>query len=151
LKADNSIEISIYGKGPDEKKLRKLAREIKLPNSIFKGYISREKLIPILAESSVGVVPTKKEYATPMKPFEYLSVGLPVVSIKGMWWTEVIEKYNAGISSHFEPEEFAEAILKLLNSPNINHYSKNALEVVQREYNWNIITERLINEYFKLV
>jgi glycosyltransferase involved in cell wall biosynthesis len=151
LKADNSIEISIYGKGPDEKRLRKLAREIKLPNSIFKGYISREKLIPILAKSSVGVVPTKKEYATPMKPFEYLSVGLPVVSIKGMWWTEVIEKYNAGISSHFEPEEFAEAILKLLNSPNINHYSKNALEVVQREYNWNIITERLINEYFKLV
>ncbi|MCC6004172.1 MAG: glycosyltransferase [Thermofilum sp.] len=151
LKADNSIEISIFGKGPDEKRLRKLAKEIKLPNSIFKGYIPREKLIPILMESSVGVVPTKKEYATPMKPFEYLSAGLPIVSIKGMWWTEVIEKYNAGISSNFEPEEFAEAILTLINSRDIKHYSKNAIEVIRREYNWNIITEKLVSEYFKLV
>jgi glycosyltransferase involved in cell wall biosynthesis len=86
-----------------------------------------------------------------MKPFEYLSVGLPVVSIKGMWWTEVIEKYNAGISSKFESEGFAEAILALINSWDIKHYSKNAVEVVRREYNWNIITEKLVSEYFKLV
>jgi glycosyltransferase involved in cell wall biosynthesis len=151
LKKDKSVEVSIFGKGPDEKRLRNIAKKCRLPASVFKGFIQREELIPILMESSVGVVPTKKKYATPIKPFEYFSAGLPIVAIKGMWWTEVMERYHAGISSTFEPEEFAEAIFTLINSADFDQYSKGAMEVIKKEYNWYNITENLISVYKKLI
>jgi len=151
MKEDKSIEISIFGKGPDEKRLRNIAKKQGLPTSIFKGFIQRSRLIPILMESSVGVVPTKKEYATPMKPFEYFSAALPIVSIKGMWWTEVMERYHAGLSSAFEPKEFAEAVSALINSADLNQYARGAIEVVKKEYNWYNITENLISVYKKLI
>jgi len=150
LKKDESVEVSIFGKGPDEKRLRNMSKKNGLPASIFKGFIQRDRLIPILMESSVGVVPTKKEYATPMKPFEYFSAGLPIVSIKSMWWTEVMERYRAGVSSTFDPKEFAEAIFLLLNSADFDQYAKGAIEVVKKEYNWYNITENLVSIYKKL-
>jgi len=150
LKKDKSVEVSNFGKGPDEKRLRNMSKKYGLPASIFKGFIQRDRLIPILMESSVGVVPTKKEYATPMKPFEYFSGGLPIVSIKGMWWTEVMERYHAGISSNFNGEEFAEAIFELLDSTDFNRYVDGALEVIKKEYNWYNITRNLVSVYKKL-
>lgn len=151
LEKDKSVEISIFGKGPDEKRLRNISKKYGLPASTFKGFIQRDRLIPILMESSVGVVPTKKEYATPMKPFEYFSAGLPIVSIKGMWWSEVMERYHAGISSTFNGEVFAEAIFELLNSTDFNRYVEGALEAIKKEYNWYSITENLVLIYKKLV
>jgi glycosyltransferase involved in cell wall biosynthesis len=68
-----------------------------------------------------------------------------------MWWTEVMEKYRAGISSTFEPKEFAEAIFTLINSADLNQYARNAIEVVKREYNWYNITENLVSIYKKLI
>jgi len=151
LEKDRTVEVSIFGKGPEEGNLRRLAKKLSLPNSIFGGFIQRKKLIPFLAESWVGAVPTRKKYATPIKPFEYLSVGLPVVSIKGMWWSNIIEENNAGKTSVFDPKAFAEAILELLNSSDIDLLSKNALNIVRKKYNWYKITEELKTKYIELV
>jgi glycosyltransferase involved in cell wall biosynthesis len=74
-----------------------------------------------------------------------------MVSIKGMWWTEVMERYHAGISSTFNGEEFAEAIFELLNSTDFNRYVEGALEAIKKEYNWYNITENLVSIYKKLV
>jgi glycosyltransferase involved in cell wall biosynthesis len=151
LKEDDFVDISIFGKGPDEHRLRKLLKSYKLPNSIFKGYIPRSSLLSILAESFIGVVPTKKEYATPIKPFEYFSVGLPIVTIKGMWWSKVAEKYHAGITSNFDAKDFANAILKLLNTSNYKYYTEGAINAIKKEYNWYKITNDLVSVYKKLI
>ncbi|MEM3104135.1 MAG: glycosyltransferase [Candidatus Bathyarchaeia archaeon] len=151
LREENDLEILIYGKGSEEPRLKKLAKRLGLPNSIFKGFIKRGELIPILAQSLVGVVPTRKRYASPLKLFEYLSVGLPVVSIKGMWWSNIIEEYHAGKTSEFDSEKYAEAILELVTTNDIEEFSMGALKIIRDKYNWFKIAEDLVSIYKELV
>lgn len=142
-----NIEVQLYGKGPEEKNLMKLAKKLGLPQSIFRGFVSRNQLIEILSESMVGVVPSRKRYATPMKLFDYLSVGLPVVTVKDMWWSKVIEEYKAGKTSEFDPESYAEAILELVNSQDIEAYSEAAVKIIVDKYNWYNVTSDLIAQF----
>ncbi|RLF01524.1 MAG: hypothetical protein DRK00_11295 [Thermoprotei archaeon] len=144
-------EVAIMGQGPERARLLKLAKRLKVPLSVFKGFVSRRRLLEILAEAKVGVVPTRKVSATPIKPFEYMSAGLPVVAIRGTWWGDLIDSVGAGVVTDFDPVEFAEGVLSLLCSSDWEAYSERALRLVRERFNWRRIGGELLKVYNSLL
>lgn len=144
------MEPIIIGKGPEEDKLKKLASLVGFKD-IFKGPKSRDEAFKLCATCDVGVVPTKKSFSTPIKLFDYLSVGLPVVTIRGMWWSKIVEQYQVGITADFDPECYAKAIVNLLHSPELEKYGRNAKNLILKKYNWSHVAKKLSRIYEKLV
>ncbi|RLD83181.1 MAG: hypothetical protein DRJ10_03975, partial [Bacteroidetes bacterium] len=83
------------------------------------------------------------------KIFEYMSIGLPVISSNFPLWKEVVEENNCGICvDPLNTEEIANAIYYLFNNPKEAHkMSKNGLQAVNEKYNWREEEEKLIKVY----
>jgi glycosyltransferase involved in cell wall biosynthesis len=95
-------KLLIAGTGPSRKELEKLASELKLEKKIvFLGSIAHELVPYVICASDVCIAPfgywrNMKMGVSPLKLFEYLSCGRPVVvsSIPG---TEIVKQLDAGI------------------------------------------------------
>ena len=92
-----------------------LVQELKsLPNVHFLGYLNYESLPDYLRGMSVGLLPTQindyTRFMFPMKYFEYLAAGLPVVSTP----LEFTRSCDAGLISADGSMEFIAAIKKQL-------------------------------------
>lgn len=87
---------------------------LNLPNVRLIGPVNYRQLPNLLARASCGIIPHKINQFTasmnPLKLYEYLAAGLPVVStpIKGT------EQFPSGVLTASTPQEFAAAIQKAL-------------------------------------
>ncbi|MCS4480320.1 glycosyltransferase [Clostridium botulinum] len=88
-----------------------------------------------------------------MKTFEYMAFGLPMVGSNFGNIAKYIKEANTGITVNpLSPQEIWEAIYKILQDKNLyDVYSKNGINVVNEKYNWNIMEERLLSIYNKIL
>ena len=91
-----------------------------------------------------------QSYST--KIFEYMSIGLPVVTSNFPLYVDVVEKYKCGICVNpTDPNEIADAIIFIMNSQEtIEKMGKNGKDAVGKYYNWDIEERKLINFYQKI-
>jgi glycosyltransferase involved in cell wall biosynthesis len=104
----------------------------------------------------VGVLPSSDDLArrmgTPVKLFNYMSVGLPIVANDIGGWTEIIKQEKVGIITNSDPKSFAEAIVNITNNPrSMQEYSIRSLELIKTKYNWDLCIQPLLYIYEKLV
>ena len=82
---------------------------------------------------------------SPLKVFEYLACGKPVVTsmINGL---DFIKKYDLGIL--VEPENFdelAQALIKLLQNEKLRKkMAKNGRNVIATKYSWEVIAKKVV-------
>jgi glycosyltransferase involved in cell wall biosynthesis len=138
-------------KGEDLNKIMRLCRDLDV--SVNWVWFSDERnLFSFLCECAVGVLPSSIDAArvmgTPIKLFDYMSVGLPVVANRVGGWSELIEQENIGILANDHPKEFAWAVLRLLKDEDLRlRLSHNALKAVREKYNWDRSIEPLAKFY----
>ncbi|MCL2488826.1 MAG: glycosyltransferase, partial [Oscillospiraceae bacterium] len=72
----------------------------------------------------------------PVKLFEYLSFGLPVVSIDCKEISAIIHKYGFGITADNTPEAFAAAVKKTLEPETQRICAANAAKALLGENLW---------------
>ncbi len=141
------IRYIVLGKGPDESRLRTLAKELGLEDCVHFRYEQDYRNLPRnLAEADIGVATFRdtpfRRYACPLKLFEYMAAGLPVIGTKVGETQVIIEKSMAGEIVGFSAEAFADAALNLLsNRSKYDSYSANAINFA-REYEM----ERLLDQ-----
>jgi len=138
-----------------------LEREIKsLPGwrkVIYYGYIDRIKVRDILQQVKVGVVtlhPTLNYFeGLPIKLFEYMSAGIPVVASNFPLWKEIVEGNNCGICvDPLKPKEIADAIRYLLErSEEAKEMGENGRKAVEEKYNWETESKKLLQIYRELL
>ena len=120
------------------------------------GFVGREKIVSILGQSKVGIVtlhPTKAYLdSLPIKMFEYMAVGLPVVASDFPLWKSIIQKQNCGICVDPEnPEKISEAINHILgNDALAEQMGENGKSAVNNYYNWEKESQKLIRFYKEL-
>jgi glycosyltransferase involved in cell wall biosynthesis len=129
------------GKGEGFSRLKRMAAG--LPNVVFTGWLNRESLKELLSISSWGLAPYSKKaiMSLPNKPFEYMSLSLPIISsLRGELW-ELIEKnrigknYNSG-----NAYELVAAIHELNDNPNKStQMGSNAFELFQRSFSAEMV------------
>jgi glycosyltransferase involved in cell wall biosynthesis len=136
----------------DTNYLNSLIEELDVKDTIFMlGRRPHEEIPRILVESDIAVAPyPNKDFGfSPLKIFEYMSSGCPVITSDLKVLHEIIEDGVDGeLVKPEDPQELSEAICKLLND---GSYAKklglNARKKVKKKFSWDKTTERLINLY----
>lgn len=121
------------------------------------GFLSRTGVRDVLGRSMVGLVtlypmPAYKD-ALPVKMFEYMSAGLPVVASDFPLWREIVEGNDCGICvDPLDPAAIAAAIDRLIGDPDLaGRMANNGRRAVEERYNWAIEEKRLHSLYAKLL
>jgi glycosyltransferase involved in cell wall biosynthesis len=127
-------------------------------NSIhYLGILNRAGVNELLSDCKVGLVTlpyTKAFYESlPIKMFEYMEAGIPVIASHFPFWKSIIEKYNCGLCvDPADPLQIAEAIIYLLDNPEIaQQMGKNGHNAIVSQFNWLNEEQKLIRVYKKLL
>lgn len=120
------------------------------------GYVDRAGVRRILSQSMAGLVtlhPTATfTMSLPVKLFEYMACGLPVIASDFPLWNEIITKHKCGILVDPKcPQQIAEAISYCLENRDLaEEMGNNGRAAVLSEYNWRSEERKLIQFYREL-
>ena len=144
----------IVGEGMIKQNLMALCRALNVEsNFIFTGMVRYEDVPKYINISDVGIVPfIKDRVCSPIKLFEYLSSGKPVVSSNIENIREILNKSKAGILvTPEDPTELSYAIIKLLKDKQLREQMGNSgREFVVNNYSWEI-TAKKTKEVFESI
>ena len=123
----------------------------------YLGFLKRDEVANILMKSKAGMVtllpaPSYID-SLPVKMFEYMSAGLPIIASSFPLWKEIVEGHNCGICVNpNDPKEIASAITFIINHPNeAEKMGKNGRKVVVEKYNWANEEDKLFKIYKILI
>lgn len=152
IKAAKYIKGKILIVGLNEGDLKEMMagdNDIPWEKIIAVGWIPPAKVRDYLNMASVAVVPNKKEsissfYTSPLKLFEYMASGIPVVASDLPSIREIIKDGETGILVEPDnPEKLAESINMLIENEELaSRISIKAQELAQ-QYDWKKRGERI--------
>ncbi len=119
----------------------------------YYGFVDRAEVAKILHTSFAGLLtlhPTVNHIdSLPIKMFEYMLFGLPVIASRFPLWQEIIEKNKCGICvDSLNPQEIAQAIDYLYRNPEkAKEMGERGRKLVLEKYNWEQEEQKLLNFY----
>ncbi|MGC9330440.1 MAG: glycosyltransferase [Bacteroidales bacterium] len=119
----------------------------------FVGFADRRKVKQIYETSKAGLVtlhPTiSYKDALPVKMFEYMLAGIPVIASDIPLWKSIVEKADCGITvDPFKPGEIASAIVMLTeNNELAEKLGRNGQQAAMKYYNWKDEEKKLLKIY----
>ena len=117
------------------------------------GHIPHQQIPKVLSQSSIGLLLlescNKYENSLPLKLFEYMAAGLPIIASNFSLWKEIIEENQCGICVNpHNITEILEAIKLLQNdSKRYLQMSQNGRHCIEKKYNWATEGKKLIDVY----
>jgi len=121
------------------------------------GFLDRDAVRAVLSRSMAGLVtlhPTINYIdALPVKMFEYMSAGLPVIASDFPLWREIVTGNDCGICvDPLGPEAIAAAIDTLVSNPAMaQRMGENGRRAVEEKYNWQIEEKKLLAFYDRVM
>jgi glycosyltransferase involved in cell wall biosynthesis len=122
----------------------------------YAGWQNRHGLLDLLSRARVGVVPflpaTNHTDMQPIKLFEYMIAGLPIVASNLPRLSEIMKEVQCGILVEpGQPEALAEAIQWLLEHPaEAQAMGNRGRQAILQTYNWNSQAQLLLDLYRKI-
>jgi glycosyltransferase involved in cell wall biosynthesis len=127
-------------------------------NLYFKGFVKNIILAEELANCDILIMPYQKEVAvfgnkgntvewmSPMKMFEYMATGRPIISSNLPVIREILKNgYNAILVTYDDEKEWESEIRRLINNPGIaKTIGDNARNDVVKKYTWDIRVKEIL-------
>lgn len=117
------------------------------------GWLDREKVARMISQSSAGLVtlhpvPSYLD-SLPVKMFEYMCAGIPVIASDFTLWRTIIDAADCGLCvDPLDVEAIAAAVDYLLNNPQeAVRLGRNGRLAVEKRYHWGYEEEKLIALY----
>jgi glycosyltransferase involved in cell wall biosynthesis len=120
------------------------------------GHLDRADVGAVMARSMVGLVTLHPVVnyldALPVKMFEYMAAGIPVIASDFPLWRDIIMGNGCGICvDPFNPHAIANAVDALILNPDrARAMGENGRQAVARHYNWDAESAKLIGFYAHL-
>jgi glycosyltransferase involved in cell wall biosynthesis len=121
------------------------------------GYLNRPAVKQVMSQSIAGLVtlhPVENYLdALPVKMFEYMSAGIPVIASDFPVWREIVVGNDCGFCvDPMDPKAIADAIDYLVMHPEAaRRMGHNGKVAVQQRYNWQNEEEKLLALYEELL
>lgn len=135
-----NVVMMFIGNGPLKKYIKDMAEGLGFePDSIlFVGEVPHSDIPLYLKIADVAVIPETNDFRSPIKMFEYMALGLPVVAPKKPAIKVAITNKREGLL--FEPGDYsslAQALLECFLEPNVaNKLGENARQKVFNNFTW---------------
>ena len=154
LLAERDVSVGWLCIGPispaaHESELVAFVEEHGLPRVEFTGYIKSSQAIKRIAACTIGIAvlqpaPNFVE-SYPTKIFEYMALGMPVVTSRFPLYQEVVEQSQCGICvDPTDANEIADAIESLVQHPELSQqYGDRGRRAVRETYNWGVEFKKL--------
>jgi len=149
----SNFELLILGSGPEEKKLKNLAKELKIDDIVqFFGHIEQEKVYDYLAEADIFVRPSRTE-GLGSSFLEAMGAGLPVVGTPVGGIPDFLKNGETGLFCKVDdPKDLAEKIKKLITDETLaNRIAENGRCLVLEKYDWDDIARKMKEIFAKLL
>lgn len=123
---------------------------------IYYGFANRKKIAEILSTVKIGLVtlhPIPKYLeAYPVKMFEYMVAGTPILASDFKLYKNILEEAKCGYTVNpLDVDKIAETLRNMLNNDKeLEQMSINGKEIAKIKYNWSKEEEKLINLYQKI-
>lgn len=136
---------------PETEKMAKSMPE--WPSTLFEGWKSREGVSEVLSEVRAGLVvlrPVAHEMVTlPIKFFEYMAAGLPVIASDFPLWRKILEDGGCGLVADPDNlDSIVRAMQWVLDHPGeAEEMGRRGREQVEQRYNWEAEAKTLIDFY----
>ena len=146
--------------GGNKEQINKLKINVKNKNIFFTGHIENSKVSEILLNCDVLLMPYQKTLATanngpsttnwmsPLKLFEYLEYGKPIISSDLKVLREVlINEYNSLLVPFDDLNKWIDAIEILKNNDELRFRLSGNSRKTAKKYYWNERAKNIISHY----
>jgi len=123
----------------------------------YHGLMTRPEVAGLLGNVRAGLVvlyPTQNYVdAYPVKMFEYMAAGLPVIASDFPLWRQIVGGAGCGLLvDPMNPKAIADAMIWILEYPaEAEAMGQRGKKIVDEIYNWDTEAAKLINLYRKLI
>lgn len=121
------------------------------------GFLDRGGVRNILGRSMAGLVTlhgfSHFRESLPIKMFEYMSAGIPIIASNFPFWREIVVGNDCGLLvDPCDPYAIADAIKTLVDDPVLaQQKGENGRKAVEQKYNWEIEAEKLVDFYRQIL
>ena len=128
-----------------------------IKKTVFLGFLNRKQISDLYNRSKIGMVvlkntPNHRE-ALPIKMFEYMAAGIPVIASNFPVWEAVINEAGCGIC--VDPDNIEEieiAIRKLIDKPSLAmSMGEKGRKAICEKYSWEREVKILLQIYQEIV
>lgn len=151
---ENNVCLCMYGTDSDNglSYIKNYVKKHKMDDIVkINGAVFDKEKEAILLDSDIFIHTSRLE-GQPTAVIEAISYGIPVIVTPGTNITEEVKKNNLGFTTEFSVEDIEKVIIKAYNSKNeFEEISKNEIEYAKRNFEWNKIVKKTIEEYKKLL
>ncbi len=140
--------LTIAGTGPEQQFLDRLAHELGISDAVtFSGRLDNVRMATLYRSAHVALNPSLADNM-PISILEALACGVPVVStsVGGVPFLVVHEKTALLVPAQ-NPQAMANALLRVLNDPDLARELSAAGVALAREYAWPRVSEMLFAAY----
>jgi len=123
----------------------------------YLGWLDREQINNLLATSDIGLVPLHPARnhirSLPIKMFEYMASGLPVIASDFPLWREIVETSDCGILIDPQsPQAISEAVQWMIAHPHETAgMGRSGRKAIERDYNWQPEFENMHQLYRRIL
>ncbi len=155
--SERSASLTIAGKGADSDTTALLARMNEAAFVDYLGWQTREQVSQLLGRARAGLVVLQPEErfktSYPVKMFEYMAAGLPVIASDFPLWRQILDAEDCGILvDPTDPKDIAEAMLWILGNPEeAEGMGQRGRAAVLEKYNWEREGQKLVRLYDEIL
>jgi glycosyltransferase involved in cell wall biosynthesis len=145
-KTNRKCHFYLAGDGPLRRHIFERIRNERIDVQ-YLGSLSHQSAIRKCVEMNVGVAPSvdtmTRRVACPIKVFDYLSCGLPVITSAVGEWAEIVQRNMCGLVTQTSDGRELSECIDSLDRNTWNSMSLNGLRLIRREFNWDALLSRI--------
>ncbi|MBN6065643.1 glycosyltransferase family 4 protein [Aggregatibacter actinomycetemcomitans] len=145
------VKLLIVGDGPQHATLTEEIAQLGLSDFVhFTGAVAPEQVPEWLARMDIATAPYPNQegfYFSPLKIYEYMAAGLPIIATLVGHLSSVIENgYNGILVEADNPQKMAESIARLLDNPSqAQQLGANARLTAEQKHSWLAVVDRILH------
>ncbi|HEY9117010.1 MAG TPA: glycosyltransferase family 4 protein [Roseivirga sp.] len=141
-------QLLFVGDGPERVNIENDLKRLGVINKvIFCGSVIHEQALALLKKCDIGVIPSTNLWGSPMKLFEYMGSGLPVVAPNiGVITAVMTDNLHGRLFEYDNFKDFENALEMLVRNKDLREsMGKNAKQHILENHSWEKVSRHIID------